>query len=122
MINFWLQILFLAVGMACWVISQKMTFGQLRFKVKRSTDFWGSLSYLRKYKGMNSKGGPAFPGSTGLLVFVTDGYHLTQFIALRCFYAIIAISTPAFWWVFLTLWVVGSGLMWAYGEIFGRNG
>jgi hypothetical protein len=48
-----------------------------------------------------------FPFSSTALVFLTDRWHLSQFIMLRCFYAAIAISiTGSFFWALVLIFVV----------------
>jgi hypothetical protein len=43
--------------------------------------YWNpNISWENKYKNHNPADGPAFFGSTGPFVFVTDGYHLSRFI------------------------------------------
>lgn len=117
-----IRMLLLLVGLAAWVISQKWTFGQLKWTNRRNPfSFWGTQSDKRKYKLYNPSSGPRFPLSTTWLVFCTDGYHLSQFIALRCVYAMIALGAPdgGKVWAFLGISAVGSLLMWAYQEMFG---
>jgi hypothetical protein len=67
---------------------------QIHYGLKRGKDddygFFGINSYLRKYKGLSAKNGPAYWQSTGLLVFTTDFYHLSQWIWLHCFALIIS--------------------------------
>lgn len=42
--------------------------------------YWSKeISFLNKYKNNDPAQGPKFFGSTGPLVFLTDGYHLTRF-------------------------------------------
>ncbi len=46
-----------------------------------SPNFWNPLiSYKNKYKDDDPKKGERFFGSTTFLVFLTDGWHLTQFL------------------------------------------
>jgi hypothetical protein len=67
--------------------------GQLRWS-KNDDDFFGNKSYLRKYKRLTYPRiqplEPAFWQSTGLLVFVTDWYHLSQWLWLHCFALLIS--------------------------------
>jgi hypothetical protein len=43
--------------------------------------FWNpQISWTNKYKNHNPADGPAFIGSTGPFVALTDGYHLTRFL------------------------------------------
>lgn len=47
---------------------------------KANDQYWyPAFSFARKYKDGDRTKGAAFPGSTGPLVFVTDGHHLTRF-------------------------------------------
>lgn len=43
--------------------------------------YWDpSVSHLNKYKGRDAKKGPRFFGSTTIFVFLTDAWHLSQFL------------------------------------------
>lgn len=82
--------------------------------------FWGMHSYLRKY---SKKPGPIptnlyyrffglkakerFPGSATIFVWLTDGYHLSQFIMLNCISLVPAIIS-GHWWMFL----ITRGIWW----------
>ena len=45
--------------------------------------FWDpNLSWRNKYVDWPNNKSPAFPGATGPLVFLTDGWHLAKFIML----------------------------------------
>ncbi len=41
--------------------------------------WYPAFSFKNKYQNGDRTQGAAFPGSTGALVFVTDGHHLTRF-------------------------------------------
>lgn len=63
----------------------------LAFKFKTSIfrklneDFWNpSKSWRNKYKNKNVNEGPAFLGSTTVFSFVTDAWHLFQFLTKTC--------------------------------------
>jgi hypothetical protein len=95
---------------------------------KHERDFWGVLSYRRKYKD-GGKDKPAFPGSTTWLVFVTDFYHASQFLWLKLFYLIIANHLPllgsnfitdSLLWSFLVTWAVLGTVLWATETILKR--
>lgn len=48
-----------------------------------------------------------FPFSSTILVFLTDRWHLSQFIMLRCFYAAITMSiTTDLFWVLILIFVI----------------
>ncbi|NDC95280.1 hypothetical protein EB077_08245, partial [bacterium] len=48
-----------------------------------------------------------FPFSSTLLVFITDKWHMSQFIMLRSFYAAIAMPlTSKFWLIMLNVFVI----------------
>jgi hypothetical protein len=53
--------------------------------------------YFGLYKPTNAE---KFPFSTTILVFLTDRWHLSQFLMLRCFYTMIAIS------LFSNIWMI----------------
>jgi hypothetical protein len=50
------------------------------------------LSWKNKYEDKNPDLGPKFPLSTSALIFVTDQYHLNQFIGRSAFLAAIVIK------------------------------
>jgi hypothetical protein len=54
--------------------------------------FWPQKSYLNKYKNRDQTQGPKFPGSTSLLVFTTDQYHLNNFVQKASMTAAIVIK------------------------------
>ena len=54
--------------------------GHSIFRRASSYGFWGKNSWTRKYRDNNPQAGPLFWGSTTFLVFLTDGYHLTQWL------------------------------------------
>lgn len=47
------------------------------------------VSWKNKWKNGDPAQGEAFPGSSTIFVFVTDFWHLSQFIYLRCIFAVI---------------------------------
>jgi len=60
--------------------------------------FWDmELSAKRKYKNGNVADGPKFWGSTTYFVWLTDGWHLMNFIFNRCWQGAIAIFFPGYW-------------------------
>jgi hypothetical protein len=56
-----------------------------------------------------------FPFSTTLLVFLTDRWHLSQFVMLRCFYTIIAISLFSNIWMILFVVMIAFPLITGFG-------
>jgi hypothetical protein len=49
-----------------------------------------------------------FPFSSTVLVFLTDRWHMSQFIMLRCFYLAIALSlTGSLFWTLMIVFVIG---------------
>jgi len=113
--------IFLSIAAACWAVCSHYTF-QNRSKYKFG--FWGEESYKRKYARStagDSKvywliAAPAnwyyrifkikykerFPLSATVFVFLTDGYHLTQWIMIKCIIASITLELKPF----LLLWAV----------------
>lgn len=51
-----------------------------------------NLSWKNKYKDKDPKNGANFLGSTTVFVFLTDAWHLSNFIKLSCFQLAIAIN------------------------------
>ena len=56
-----------------------------RFASLPPTHFFGSRSWERKYKNYPIDARSKFPGSKTVLVFVTDGYHLSRTIMRASF-------------------------------------
>lgn len=129
-LQFSIQILLLILATGCYIITQLWTFGRLGWAQKSPPlSFWGSNSNARKYPIIKSfKNGKVidipdttrerFIGSTTVFVFLTDGYHLLQFIAFRLIYLAIAISTPHIWWVWGVMCIVHPVWFWAFQRIF----
>lgn len=116
----WALIIFI-IGSVAYAIKDLISQGKLKF-ASDPTGFWGEHSYLRKYKNpyvdapnnwyykrfkINYK--EAFPGSATCLVFLTDGFHLMQFVMLKCM-AIAPAVLLGVWWLFIpiriTWWIV----------------
>lgn len=116
------SIIFLALAAACWAVCSHYTFQN---RGKYVFGFWGSESWKRKYKrsasGSNAVywlvAAPSdnwyyrifkirykerFPLSATMLVFLTDGYHFTQWIMIKCIIASITLELKPF----LVLWAV----------------
>lgn len=71
-----MNFIFFIIAVVAYTISQLQQHGKLRWSGS-GLGFWDVQSWVRKYK-KNSNTKPAFPGSTTIFVFVTDGYHLMQ--------------------------------------------
>jgi hypothetical protein len=56
------------------------------------------------YRAFGIKYKEAFPGSATVFVFLTDGYHLIQWIMTKCVFIAVATSFVEF----LILWAVWS--------------
>jgi hypothetical protein len=98
-----LSFLFLVVaGLANGIMdSLQFHFGQSWFKDQNQT-FWNpSLSWRNKYKNDDPEQGPKFFGSTTVFVFLTDGWHLVQFLMYLSFCTAVAVLFPLIWWKFL---------------------
>jgi len=68
--------------------------------------------YLKLYKPEFPE---KFPFSTTLLVFLTDRWHLSQFIMLRCFYTIIAINLFSNIWAILFVVLIAFPMITGFG-------
>jgi hypothetical protein len=119
--NFFIFVLVCISGLV-WGFFSKNLFGH---SVRRDNQagFWGKESWLRKYKldhinrpilakkslynkVFKLKYQERFPLSATLLVFLTDGYHLTQFIAVNSLLLAIALLTHQTLTTDLTVWIV----------------
>jgi len=72
------------------------------------TSFFGSKQWMRKLSPFSSGANiPRFPGSTTWLVFLTDGYHLFQFLerpVMLIALPLLVISARPEWWVYGAMW------------------
>ena len=73
---------------------------------KYVNSFWVNpeISWRNKYKNRDPQQGEAFPGSTTIFVFVTDLWHFSQFIFLRCI-----LFVPVFYALFSRHYTTLSG-------------
>lgn len=78
-------------------------------------DYWfdPGMSFRNKYKNSDPKQGAKFPGSTGPLVFLTDGYHAGRFaehLFLAGAFAVKITQQKQRWWYYLAegaaYWIV----------------
>lgn len=113
-----LSIIFIALAAACWAIMSHYTFHN---RTKNEFSFWGANSWKRKYKRSDScfsgycliksrsnwyyrlfkiRYKEKFPGSATVFVFLTDGYHLTQWFMIKFIIGAITLN----WIYFLILW------------------
>jgi len=71
--------------------------------------FWNpDISWRNKWKDGDPEQGERFPGSSTFLVWLTDAWHLLQFIMLTCFQLAIALPTAMllrlrWWWVLIAI-------------------
>jgi hypothetical protein len=61
------------------------------------------------YFGLHKPSYPEkFPFSSTVLVFLTDRWHMSQFMMLRCFYLAIALSlTDSLFWILMIVFIIG---------------
>jgi len=80
----------LIIVIACWALAAgcNAVMDVLNFKFKTSVfnklnpDYWNpAKSWRNKYKNKMAYQGPAFIGSTTFLSFLTDAWHLFQFLS-----------------------------------------
>jgi hypothetical protein len=70
--------------------------------------FWAKeFSWKRKWKNGDPEQGEAFPGSSTVFVFLTDGWHLAQFFFLN---SLFASALPFVNYKFLLVARVGFGI------------
>jgi hypothetical protein len=118
----------LALSIACYSVSQLQQHGKLRWMRRNDLlymfDFWGSESWVRKYKTFRVEGVDApveaeqnwytrlfkikyterWPTSTWLTVAFTDGYHLMQFFFLLFLSLSVALFIGFNWLLLLGVW------------------
>lgn len=71
--------------------------------------YWDkNISWKNKYKLGKKENGPAFPGSTTIFVWITDGWHLMQMIFHTSWQLAIAIQIDRWFIAFVTIKVIFS--------------
>ena len=81
------------------------------------------LSWRFKYEKHDPRWGEKFPGSTTIFVFLTDGWHLFQFIFHTCWQTAIAIQFERWFISFVVIKVVfGVLFQIIYSRIKNRSG
>lgn len=113
----------------CWILAAmcNAVMDVLAFKYKKSIfknldpEYWNpSISWRNKYKNKRQDDGPAFFLSTTALVFVTDAWHLFQFLSNSLIIlAVIMVFYTAFpytlWWHHVLVFI---GMKAVWGMIF----
>jgi len=116
-----IDIILLGIAAACWAVCSHYTFQN---RVRKPYSFWGTESWVRKYDHIRPyaseravilaapdnwyyrlfkiKYKERFPLSATALVFVTDGYHLTQWIMIKAICGAIATC----WTDFFVYWIL----------------
>lgn len=93
-----LALLFLAGGCKAVMDTLQFHYGNSVFAGAQHPQFWNPrLSWTNKYQDGNPAQGAAYPGSTTCLVFLTDGWHLFQFLFLTCYELIIVLLLRQAW-------------------------
>lgn len=128
----WLKLIFVILAAGCWGVMSKYLFHGITV---RPYSFWGKESWKRKYaRSVHSRIGEysliyppetpyykffkikykeAFPWSATLLVFVTDGFHLAQWLMIK--FVIAAITLDWRWYlVYWFTWTVGFTITWTW--------
>lgn len=81
------------------------------------------LSWRLKYEKQDPRWGEKFPGSTTVFVFLTDGWHLFQFIFHTCWQMAIAIHIDRWFIAFVIIKIVFSlSFQLVYSRIKNRSG
>lgn len=81
------------------------------------------LSWRLKYEKQDPRWGEKFPGSTTVFVFLTDGWHLFQFIFHTCWQMAIAIHIDRWLIAFVIIKIVFSlSFQLVYSRIKNRSG
>lgn len=92
-------VLFLIAGI-CKAVSDTLAdhYGQSIFA---NRNYWWNkgTSWVYKWKGGNPEKGEAFPGSTTVLVWLTDGWHFFNMIQYTAIILAVVLYRPVFsWW------------------------
>ena len=104
-------------------------FGFFHVFRKASKNFWdNNISWKNKYKNNDPAQGEKFFLSTGALVSLTDGYHLTRLLRNQfIIFAILVMPTLPLWYMYVVAYIlcylaytVGFALM--YDHILGFKG
>ena len=73
--------------------------------------YWDkNISWKNKYKLGKKEDGPAFPGSTTIFVWTTDGWHLMQMIFHTSWQLAIAIQFSYWFYYFILIKIIFSGV------------
>lgn len=113
------------ITIVCWILAaiSNAIMDNLAFKYKVSIfknynpNFWNAtISWRNKYKNNNQLEGPAFFGSTTFFVFITDGWHLFQFL-YNSFLTIPLVL--AFCYIYNLNWLIGIGIFFILKILFG---
>lgn len=68
------------------------------------------LSWRYKYENQDPRYGERFLGSTTIFVFTTDGWHMFQFLFHTCWQLAIAIQLPYWFYYFIAIKILFSGV------------
>lgn len=88
--------------------------------------FWNpDISWRNKWKNGDPSQGERFPGSSTALVFLTDGWHLLQFLMLTFFQVAIAMPVVMllrlrWWWVLIAIIPLKFAFSAGFALMFGR--
>ena len=117
-----IELLCIVFASACYGVISHLVF----HNKKRGDGFFGSQSWKRKYK-RNKEGNlyaapdndyykffgikykEAFPWSATALVFITDGFHLFQWVLLKLIFIGFSVEDGVVnWSLFLLMWITWS--------------
>lgn len=111
-----LSLIFFGFAAACHGVLSLIQFGQFKFSKE---PFWNKDSWKNKYNSLMTLPKDnwyykffkidyreRFPLSATMFVFVTDGFHLTQWLMIKCLCAGIACLVPHSFIVFFACWII----------------
>lgn len=104
-----------------WTIQFKYTSSIFRFW-KNQQYFNPAISWKNKWKIVNEKAIEAFPGSSTVFVFLTDFFHLCQFVFLNSFMGLAALGiVREFNFITLALFIAFRFLFgWLFEKFFSK--
>lgn len=108
-----INVIAFCLGVVCYSLRDLQSHGKLKWmKEDEPFNFFGKLSYRRKYKKLNSASGERWPTSTNLTVMFTDFYHLMQFCYKVLFILTVVTYEPFFGMLGdFILYFVGFGIV-----------
>lgn len=138
-----LQLLFIFIAAGLYGATYGLQFNELKV---HQYSFWGKNSWIRKYRNyapyvfynqkdvydlrlpklywynkwyydiFEIKYQERFPLSATVLVFLTDGHHLLQFLMLKFVYLAVVMEINSYYLVVWAIWALGFNIVFSHFE------